>query len=589
MLAILNQFVFPLINNIDSKNTMAVAQQVNTWMATAQVARLFSPLFTDPTINLRVLGASLVIHILGLASAFYVTLVFGRYLTHGLDSTLLTLTVGAFLAMILEHALRRVRFRMVTALTVRRERELSDQTLSRLLAVPPTMLEALDPQVRTSPSRLIDQVAAAITPANVLALLDAPFALVFVLVLIVMAWPLGLLSLLLALFTVAGIYFHGLGLRETTKEMQVAGQQHAQLLASADRLDTVRIANAGPLLNKRGANRAGFARLIRHRLGHRQDRLQGFMQAMSAILSITTIALGAKLVISGGLDYGALFGANILAMRMLAMITRPAQSASQILAAAQSLGAIETFLALPEEAKEGTRLNEFGGQLEFKDLAFAHSGGVAPLFEGMNLRIGPGQVVVITGGNGAGKTSFARLLAGLLEPSRGAIYVDGVDLRQLAPFWWHRQMVYLPQEPEFLDGPLRENLLSLSPKMPPEGIDRLLQRTGIKEFVDRHPKGLDMPILQGGRQLSTGIRRRLALTRAMATFGKLVVIDEPDEGLDAAGRETIHQLLADFHRQGRTILIMAQQVPPEFVQLATIINLDAKPVPAVVLASGVAS
>lgn len=551
--------------------------------------RLFAPLLADPKINARLLVASLFIHVLGLASAFYVTLVFGRYLSHGLDSTLLTLTVGAMLAMALEYALRRVRFRMMTALTARRERELNDATLQRLLSAPPAALQALDAQTRGAPSRLVDQVAAAMSPANVLGVLDAPFALVFLVVLAFMAWPLGILAFLFCLATVVGIYFHGLGLSETTRESQQAQQQNAQLLAAAERFETVRIANAMPLLARRGGNRAGMARLLRHRAGQRQDKLQGFMQATSALLSILVIAVGAKLVITGHLDYAALFGANIVAMRMLALITRPAQSAGQLLGAVQAMDAIDKFLALPEEPQEGTRLAEYAGRLELKDVSFGYPGGTGPLFEGLSLHVEPGQIVVVTGANGAGKTSFARLLAGLVEPTRGAIHADGVELRQLKPFWWRRQLVYLPQEPEFLDGSLRENLMSLAPKLPAEKLDFFLQRTDVKSFVDRHPKGLEMPIAQGGRQLSPGIRRRLAMTRAMTTLGRLVVIDEPAEGLDAAGLRTLNQLIGDFQRQGRTLFVMSQQAPAEIAHLATVVDLDSKPVPRIQQPTGVAA
>lgn len=544
---------------------------------------LLKPYFADPTVNARMLVASLFIHVLGLASAFYVTLVFGRYLTHGLDSTLITLTIGTILAMTLEYGLRRVRFRMMTALVAKREHELGAGMTARLLNASPTALAALDPQVRLAPTRTLEQLQAAVNPSNVLAILDAPFALVFLVVLTLMAWPLGIVAALFIVAAIIGIYFRGLAVREATQELQQANQANQAVLASADRTDTVRIANAGLMLSKRWGNRAGLARLIRHRVGRHQDRIQGFIQGISALLSVTTIAVGAKLVVAGQMDYGALFGANILAMRMFALVTRPAQSASQFLGALQSLESIGKFLDLPLPADdEGTRLGEFSGRIELRDVAFGFAGGTGPLFEGVSVRIEPGELAVVTGANGVGKTSFARLLAGLLEPTRGSIYADGVDLRQLKPHWWRRQLVYLPQEPEFLDGTLRENLMTLSPKLSAENLDRFLRRAGVKSFVDRHPKGLDMVVTQGGRTLSTGIRRRLALARALTTLGKVVVIDEPTEGLDHEGVETIHRLIEDFRQQHRTVIVMTQ-APAEFVGQAIVINLDAKPVPQVVM------
>lgn len=543
--------------------------------------RLYQPLFTQPVINARLFVASLFIHLLGLAPAFYAMLIFARYLSHGLDATLVTLTAGTLLAMGLELALRKVRFRMMGALTAREERRRVEQVATRLLQARLDALQALDPARRGGVQRLLEQVQQAMAPAQVLAWMDAPFALLFLLVLALMAWPLGVAALLIAAAAVGYVYFQAHGLRGVTRNLQRAQQGQQPLLASVERIEAVRVANAGPALAERWARQNGDTRVLRFSAARLQERLQSGTHTATGLMSVVVIGVGAKLTTAGLLDIGSLFGASILATRLLALIARPAQQIATLLQAQQAVQELEPVLALAAESGKGTRLPAYSGRLEFKDLAFAYPGAVAPLFEGLNLSIAPGSMVVVTGGNGTGKSTLGRVIAGLLEPVRGSVLADGVDLRQCVPHWWRRQLVYVPQEPEFLDGTLRENLQWLTPQLPPEQMLHLLQRVGLKRYVDQHPQGLDMPLPQGGRLLSPGQRRRLAMARALATGGRLVLMDEPNEGMDVEGIAAVNDILNALRQDGCTLILCSQSPAQEFLRRATVINLDAKPVPKV--------
>jgi len=105
---------------------------------------------------------------------------------------------------------------------------------------------------------------------------------------------------------------------------------------------------------------------------------------------------------------------------------------------------LREFTRLPAEPRHGKTLPAFTGRLEFNDIAFGHPGDVGPLFESVTFRVDPGQVMVVSGANGTGKTSFARLIMGLNEPTRGQILADGIELRQIEPEWWRRQVSYMP-------------------------------------------------------------------------------------------------------------------------------------------------
>jgi ATP-binding cassette subfamily C protein LapB len=262
-------------------------------------------------------------------------------------------------------------------------------------------------------------------------------------------------------------------------------------------------------------------------------------------------------------------------------VVRLAQLSTVFAKARQSLDLLREFARIPHERLAGSTLIEYKGGLEFKDLSFSYPDGNAPLFESLSLKLEPGAVLVVAGANGTGKTTLARLIVGLLEPLRGQILVDGVDLAQIQPEWWRRQVVYMPQEPRFLNASLRDNLLAYNPELDEEGLNKVISSTGLRSFINESPKGFATPVIQNGSNLSLGIRRRLALARALAGNGRLVVVDEPTEGLDVEGSQQVYGILNEFARRGSAIIAFSHD--PQILRgTRHILDLNSKPVPRLV-------
>lgn len=540
---------------------------------------LLRRLRSRPGILAELLASSLLINILGLASTVFVMLVLNRYVPYGVDATLATLSVGVVLAALLEFGFREARRRLALAVTAPGDAQRAEAAFAMLTQARLTVLERLSPAARQEVVRSLDVVERTFTPNTVGALFDVPFSLVTLLALYFLSPALGLIATLgmaaCWMVTVAGEHINRSAVRQAS-EGETAAQ--TALTAITQAADTVRAFNAtGMVFDGWRAVRTRL-RAVREGQAAAQGLAQSLIQAVSGLQGVAIIAVGAVLCVRGDLSTGALIGANILAARALGPISRLVGLMEPLSKADLALRRFEEFMRLPLENATGMAIKDYSGRLEFADLAFAYPGAVTPLVEHLSLRLEPGQVLVVTGPNGAGKTTLARLIMGLVEPVRGQVLVDGVELRQLGLEWWRRQTVYLPQEPVFLDGTIAENIRVANPALDDEELSAILSAAGLRPWLDSTAQGLSTPIVEGGRTLALGVRRRLALARGLATDGRLVLLDEPTEGLDDEGKAALWTVMNDQVRRGRTMVVLTND-PGSIRGAHWLLDLGVKPVP----------
>ncbi|MBF0093793.1 MAG: ATP-binding cassette domain-containing protein [Alphaproteobacteria bacterium] len=545
------------------------------------MTELFRRLAASPFLLGELLLASLFVNILGLASTLYVIQVLNRYVSYGVDATLVTLTVGVVIAALLEFGFRLARMKLAAAIGSGPDAQAGDVAYRVLLQARVGALDRIASGLRQEIARNVDSVERAFTAPTVTAVLDVPFALLFMVTLLALSPLLAGIVAVSSALTLYLVVAAQKAMQAPTRAMtDAAANTQSLLTAAVEGADTTRAFNGSGMLFRLWDRQRGVLRSLRRRLADAEGLNQSLVAGIANFQGIAIIAVGATLVVEGTLDVATLIGANILAARALGPIARMGTLSETITKGTQALKLLRDFAQLPLEPESGSALNPYRGKLELKDLAFLYPGGAGPLFESLSLTLEPGMVLAVTGPNGSGKTTLARMLVGLIDPMRGQILVDGVDLRQVAPEWWRRQVVYQPQEPVFLPGTIAENIRLNAPALDGEGLNRVIQAVGLRPFIDTAPKGFETPITDGGRHLSLGVRRRIALARALASGGGLVVLDEPTEGLDAEGCAAVLAVMNALGASGRTIVAVSHD--PQIVQRAhLLLDLGSKPVPRV--------
>lgn len=544
---------------------------------------LVSLLRANPLLTAELLIASLCINLLSLAPSVFFILVFNRYVTSGFDGTLITLTSGMVLAVTLKALFGQARNRLTEEVGGDREPLRLRQAFQILLRARTAAL------IRIPRNQVMDALQAplasqtAFSPQNIGAVLDAPFAILSVLAVFPLSQELGLITLAAVIVTlilcVMGLQAARTPLREVGEAVAATRQTSSQALLDTD---TVRLFGGQGLLGRAWDEQVRRAQDLRRAVFRAEGLLQAGLEFAALLARAAVIATGASLVVAGELTAGALIGASFLAGMPITMMSRFIRAAAVLTQAQEQGEKLRDIVALPLEPDQGLAVDVFKGRLVFQDLAFAWPGAPGPLFESLTLRLEAGGFLAVTGRNGTGKTTLARMLAGLLEPSRGQILIDGLDLRQVAPAWWRKQIVYLPQEPSFIRTTVGENIRLAKPDMDEDDLGRVISQSGLKSFLNAQPKGLELMVEEGGRTLSPGIRRRLALARALATGGKLVILDDPTEALDAEGCKVVMDVIRTLTAENRTLIVLSNDV--RILSLAGMyLDLNDKPMPRVTL------
>lgn len=527
-----------------------------------------------------ILLASLFAALLGLASSIYAIQIFNRYIGYGLDGTLWTLTVGALVAIVLEFSLKSVRYRLTSSMLTPKAAGEFSALATGVNALEYSAIAAKPANYAFEQIKAQQQLHNLYTPANFLTVVDTPFSLLFVLCIFLLAPTVGLLVAAVCVICVALGQWHRHRLRSLIASSNEGQKRLDESLINSIQLETIRAFNFNPIMEKQRRERLILYYKARTAVAAEQNQQNSQLALLTALTTVLVIGTGAVLVTQGSMDIGSLIGVNILAARAVGLINA-AGRLSQSFEAAQSLeNQLAEMEQHPRERTRGITIPDYSGRVVLKGLTHGHDPRIGPLFSEMNLDVGPGSVVLICGNNGSGKTSLARILAGLVEPQQGQVLVDGIDLLQISRSEWHRKLSYVPQEPDFLGLSLRDNLLPLKPDLNDDELRDILRRCGCTEIVDHHPDGLDQMINNSGKNFAPGLRKRLALARALASNGKVVLLDEVHSGLDPEGLRILMAVLQEMMDAKKTIFLCSHD-RSIIKSGATVIDLNSKPHPAI--------
>jgi ATP-binding cassette subfamily C protein LapB len=401
------------------------------------------------------------------------------------------------------------------------------------------------------------------TSATLVTLVDLPFVLLFIAVVAIIGGPVALVPLIAVPLIIGCGWFLQVPLNKiVTQTARESAQKHALLVESIVGLETIKGLGAEGRTQRNWERFVGMTAKSAQRARELSQFGQYFTGLVSQVVSVAVVVVGVYLIFAGDLTVGALIACTILTGRAMAPLTQVAALLTRFDQSMVSLKTIDSIMNLPVERPAGTQFVHrpiLRGAMEFRDVQFTYPNQPLPALDGINFAIRPGERVAIIGKIGSGKSTIEKLILGFYQPQKGAIRIDGTDMKQIDPADLRRNIGYVPQDVFLFFGSVRENIAMGAPYADDAAILRAARIAGVDSFVARHPQGFDLQVGERGEALSGGQRQSIAIARALVRDPNIVILDEPTSAMDKGSEDWLIARLREI-LEGKTLVLVTQRL-----------------------------
>lgn len=505
----------------------------------------------------QILLAALGINIFGLALPIFVMNVYDRVIPNLAMVTLWTLALGVVIALLMDLILRVIRTNVLELAGRRIDLKIAAQLFQHATNI--KLLERRGGAAGIANQiREFESVREFFTSSSFVAVVDLLFIGIFVFVLWVIVGPIAVVPLLavpvVAIIALLAQIPIGSSIE---KSQQLSAKRHLVLIESLLGIETVKSLNGEPVMQKEWENAVAATSRISGKTRFWSNFAISSTLIIQQSVSVVILVWGVYLVSSGRITVGGLIASNILAGRVLAPLGNICQTLVRAQQALKSLKSISEYMQLPVESPAGQRrdLNIRQGNIEFKDVSFTYPEAKTPALQNLSLKLPVGQSCGILGRVGSGKSTFGKMLIGLISPDQGLLLIDGHEIQHYHTSVVRNGIGYLPQDPELFTGTILENLVLGRPYASEEEINRALYYSGMDYFIAENPEGLHQFVGEKGNRLSGGQRQAISLARLLLRRPKVLFLDEPTNAMDNATEAVVIERLKELQSEGITLLI----------------------------------
>lgn len=506
---------------------------------------------------IAVAGFSGLINVLMLSGSLFMLQVYDRVLPSRSVPTLVALIIMVVVLYAFQGILEAVRARVLTRIGAGIDEMISGRIFNCIVRLP---LRTRDRGEGLQALRDLDQVSGFLSGGGPAALFDLPWIPLYVGICFLFHPWIGVAALVGAALLVLLTVIADRLVRVPTKSMSgFSARRSAIAQAGARNAEVLTAMGMSENLAKRWNQANGDFREAQERASDLTGGLGAVSRILRMMLQSMVLALGAYLVIYQQATPGIIIASSILTSRALAPIELAIAHWKSFLNARQSWRRLdELFKALPV-SEGGMELPAPASELAVEFISVVAPGDRRLVVQDVEFSIRAGSGVGVIGPSGSGKSSLARALVGVWPLMRGKIRLDGAALEQWPAQLLGRHIGYLPQDVELFAGTVGQNISRFDDNAPPEAIIAAATVAGVHEMILRLPEGYQTEIGENGAALSAGQRQRVALARALFRDPFLVVLDEPNSNLDAAGDQALTQAIEHIKARGGIVIVVAHR------------------------------
>lgn len=530
----------------------------NTQQQNVTVTPLTGALYACRVMIKYILVCGFITNILILSTAIYSMQVLDRVLSSGSLATLTMLSIVVVIALLILSLIQGARAFAMTMMGSWFEERLSSTVFSNSIRM------ALESKANANSQQMRDlqTVKTYLTSPGLVAIMDTPWAIIFIIVISILHIYLGLLAIIGGSFIVSIALIAD---RSTKRLLEITNEEFIKSMRQVDQAtrnaEIIHVMGLLKNINNTWNKINDKVQTTQSLASKRQATFAEITKFMRLLLQVCTTGLGAYLVLKGELSSGAMIASSSLISRALAPFEVLINSWKGYVNCRKAYGRLQgSFLKLQEQGSSMS-LPPPSGKISVENLYFAPAGIQKHIIKGVNFTVDAGETLVVIGASGSGKTSLIKLMIGAWQPSIGMVRIDGANLKD-----WNRQELgqyigYLPQDVELFNGTVQDNIGRMNEDADAEDVVQAAQLAGVHDVILQLPKGYNTEIGMDGSMLSGGQRQRVGLARAFYGNPKILVLDEPNSSLDSMGENALASAISYAKDRKITVVLISHRTP----------------------------
>jgi len=523
---------------------------------------LFKHLKAAAPIYRDVIIASVMVNIFALVLPLFVMNIYDKVVPNLAFESLWVLAIGASIAYIFDFILKQLRGYLIDVAGKKIDIEVSSKLFAKVIGIP---LEKRSPSIGGMAKQLseFDNVREFFSSATITALVDLPFALLFMFIIWLVAGDLVLFPIVASILIIAYTLIKQPKLRAAIEESnKFSGLRHGHLIECLSALESIKANGAEGVVQNAWQQMVGHTSswLLKSKII--TNSVINFASFVLQISVVGVVVLGVYRVSDNFISMGGIIASVMLTGRAISPI---AKLAGLMTRSNQTISALRQLTSLMEQEGEFedkahlASRTKLSGNICAENIGFKYPEGDSQALQKMSINIEQGEKIAIVGRNGSGKTTLAKLLLGLYQTTSGNIRFDGLNHQQIHPSDLRQNFGYLPQDITLFHGTIRDNILFGTRQVTEYQLIRAVQLSGVNSFTDHETQGLDRQVGENGIALSRGQRQSIALARAILNAPQILLLDEPTASLDArAEKQFIRSITATAKE--RTLLLITHKM-----------------------------
>lgn len=474
------------------------------------------------------------------------------------------MAIGVVIVLVVDTLLRNLRGRVLAFVGGRTDYVLGSGMFQRIINLPASATQGASVSRQVGRLRNLERLRDFFLGPLATLIFELPATLVLVIAIgVINPYALAVLLLSCLAFAALGFWSRKSLNYSSGKAGDLQGKRWEFLNETLTDMRTIRMAGAARAWSERFRDLSGKAVMANFDDQRAQARMTTLTRIVGSLTGLMGLATSAYLVMSGHISGGTMLATMMIFWRVTSPLENLFMASTTLSQTQENIVQTDRLMRLRGESDMGvtqTIRGEARGSLSFSRVSFRYTNDADPALLGVSFNAEPGQLVVITGNVGAGKSSILKLIERVYVPQAGTIRLDDVDIRQLTAIDLRSRISYMPQQCELFYGSIAQNLLLVNPQASDAELQWAMDMAGLKGDIAALPEGINTRISNSkAEQLPHGFRQRLSLARVMLKHSAVVLLDEPGAGMDQIGENALLRCLEWL--RGRSTVIMVSHRP----------------------------